>query len=66
MKKLNKKEAAKYQLKYDHHLSWGKRIHVLKEGTVIKNQNGVDYTVTQVIRSPIPGEYPRVVIENND
>lgn len=63
MKALNKKELAKYQLRYNHYLSWGKRVHILKEGTLIKDKHGTLYIVSQVVRSPIPGEYPRIVLE---
>jgi hypothetical protein len=60
------KEPSRYQLKYPHHLSWGRRIHVLKEGATVKDKTGRLYLVKQIIRSPIQGENPRLLLEAID
>jgi hypothetical protein len=64
MKPINKKDQPKYQLRYNHYLSWGKRVHVLKEGTIVKDRHGKLYLVRQVIKSPIANEHPRIVLES--
>lgn len=59
---MNQKEAAKYQLKYPHYLPWSRRIHVVRRGQLVTN--GADtYALSQVVRSPINNEPPRVVLE---
>lgn len=61
MSKTKSKESSRYFLRYDHYLTWGKRIHVLQEGSIL-TKDGVQYIVKQIIRSPIEEQCPRIVL----
>ena len=59
---MNKKEAERYQLIYPHYLPWVRRVGVIRRGQKLL-VSGEPHVVTQVVRSPIAKEPPRIVVE---
>lgn len=60
---MNPKEAKRYESQYPHYLPWSRRVHVLNQGQVLEKEDRAHYKVVQIVRSPINGEPPRIVLE---
>jgi hypothetical protein len=65
---MSKRETnIKYQMLYPSSMPMQNKIWVLSVGdTLLNEQNNKTYKITEVIRSPIPGEKPQVVLEHDD
>lgn len=61
---MSKEDPKRYLQKYPHYMPWSRRLYVLSPGQKVKKDCRV-LTIKQVTRSPIQGEPPRIILEED-